>query len=30
MQTTAAVLTWTLYCLAQHPQHVATLHAEVP
>jgi hypothetical protein len=29
LQTTAAVLTWTLYCLAQHPQHVATLHAEV-
>ena len=29
-QTTAAVLTWTLYCLAQHPEHVATLHAEVP
>jgi cytochrome P450 len=30
MQTTAAVLTWTLYCMAQHPHHVAALHAEVP
>ncbi len=28
-ETTAAVLTWTLYCLAQHPQHVARLQQEV-
>lgn len=28
-ETTAAVLTWTLYCLAKHPHHVARLQAEV-
>lgn len=28
-ETTAAVLTWTLYCLAQHPQHVQRIQQEV-
>ncbi len=29
-ETTAAVLTWTVYCLSQHPQHLRRLQQEVP
>ena len=28
-ETTAAVLTWTLHCLAQNPQFVPRIQAEV-
>lgn len=28
-ETTAAVLTWTVYCLSQHPDVMARLQAEV-
>lgn len=28
-ETTAAVLTWTVYCLTSHPQVVAKVHQEV-
>lgn len=28
-ETTAAVLTWTVYCLSQHPDIMARLQAEV-
>ena len=28
-ETTAAVLTWTVYCLTSHPQVVARVHQEV-
>jgi len=28
-ETTAAVLTWTVYCLSQHPQHLSRLQQEV-
>ena len=28
-ETTAAVLTWTVYCLTSHPEVVAKVHSEV-
>ena len=28
-ETTAAVLTWTVYCLTSHPEVVARIHKEV-
>ena len=28
-ETTAAVLTWTVYCLTSHPEVVARVHKEV-
>ena len=28
-ETTAAVLTWTVYCLSQHPQYLQRLQQEV-
>ena len=28
-ETTAAVLTWTVYCLTSHPEVVAQVHREV-
>ena len=28
-ETTAAVLTWALYCLAQHPQQLAAILEEI-
>ena len=28
-ETTAAVLTWTVYCLSQHPQYLRRLQQEV-
>ena len=28
-ETTAAVLTWTVYCLSQHPQYLRRLQEEV-
>ena len=28
-ETTAAVLTWTVYCLSQHPHHTRRLQREV-
>ncbi len=28
-ETTAAVLTWTMYCLTKHPEYISQIQAEV-